>query len=103
MKTYLVALSVGTLVGVLYGALNVRSPAPPVVALVGLLGMLVGEQVVPIVKQLASGQRITLAAVAADCVHHVFGPLPRRQDGSPTAPSDLAESRPGTSPLTPAG
>jgi XapX domain-containing protein len=30
----------------------VRSPAPPVVALVGLLGMLAGEQIVPVAKRL---------------------------------------------------
>ena len=36
MKIYLISLAVGVLVGVIYGVLNVRSPAPPVVALVGL-------------------------------------------------------------------
>jgi XapX domain-containing protein len=45
MKTYLISLGAGLLVGVVYSPLNVRSPAPPVVALVGLLGILVGEQV----------------------------------------------------------
>ncbi|CAN5208651.1 hypothetical protein BH10PSE1_BH10PSE1_23610 [soil metagenome] len=50
MKAYIVALAIGLLVGVLYGALNVRSPAPPYVALVGLLGILLGEQAVPTVK-----------------------------------------------------
>jgi XapX domain-containing protein len=45
VKTYLVALAIGLLVGGIYGVLGVRSPAPPVVALLGLLGMLVGEQV----------------------------------------------------------
>ena len=44
MKIYLMSLSVGVLVGVIYSLLNVRSPAPPVVALVGLLGILIGEQ-----------------------------------------------------------
>ncbi len=44
MKPYLVSLAVGILVGALYALLRVRSPAPPVIALVGLLGMLVGEQ-----------------------------------------------------------
>jgi XapX domain-containing protein len=44
MKPYLLALAVGLLVGVIYALLNVRSPAPPVVALVGLLGILIGEQ-----------------------------------------------------------
>lgn len=46
MQTHLVSLLIGLAVGVAYGALNVRSPAPPVVALVGLLGMLCGEQIV---------------------------------------------------------
>jgi len=39
------------LAGVIYSVLDVRSPAPPVVALVGLLGILAGEQAVPIAKQ----------------------------------------------------
>jgi XapX domain-containing protein len=47
MKPYLFALGAGLLVGVIYSLLNVRSPAPPVVALVGLLGILIGEQVPP--------------------------------------------------------
>lgn len=46
MKPYLVSLAVGLLVGVIYAVLKVKSPAPPVIALVGLFGMLVGEQAV---------------------------------------------------------
>jgi XapX domain-containing protein len=44
MKPYLVSLAVGLAVGLLYSLLGVRSPAPPAVALLGLLGMLLGEQ-----------------------------------------------------------
>jgi len=44
MKIYLMSLGAGVLVGVVYSLVNVRSPAPPVVALVGLLGILLGEQ-----------------------------------------------------------
>jgi len=40
MRLYLLSLGAGVLVGVVYSLLDVRSPAPPVVALVGLLGML---------------------------------------------------------------
>ncbi|WP_084774288.1 DUF1427 family protein [Nonomuraea candida] len=40
---YVKALLAGILVGVLYAALRVKSPAPPPVALVGLLGMLLGQ------------------------------------------------------------
>ena len=55
MKLYLIALGVGLLVGVIYALLNVRSPAPPVVALVGLLGILVGEQIPPLARKVIAG------------------------------------------------
>lgn len=51
MKPYLLSLALGLLVGVIYALFNVRSPAPPVVALVGLLGILLGEQIPPLIKQ----------------------------------------------------
>lgn len=50
MRSYLISLVVGTAVGLIYGLIGVRSPAPPVIALIGLLGMLAGEQVVPVVR-----------------------------------------------------
>ena len=40
MKIYLLSLGAGLLVGVIYSLLNVRSPAPPLVALVGCSGFL---------------------------------------------------------------
>jgi XapX domain-containing protein len=43
MKPYLISLGAGVLVGVIYALLGVRSPAPPVIALVGLGGILIGE------------------------------------------------------------
>ena len=46
MKNY--ALSFG--VGVLCALLRVRSPAPPLVALAGLLGVVLGEQLLPWVQ-----------------------------------------------------
>ena len=78
MKVYLVSLAVGLVVGALYGLLHVRSPAPPVVALVGLFGILIGEQIPPVVHHvLAKGP------VAVTWTHqirpHVFGRLPRGQ------------------------
>jgi len=51
MRVYLLSLGAGLVVGIVYSLLNVRSPAPPVVALVGLLGILVGEQIIPVAKQ----------------------------------------------------
>ena len=49
MKAYLFSFLVGCLVGIVYAAVRVRSPAPPVVALIGLLGMLAGENAYPVV------------------------------------------------------
>jgi XapX domain-containing protein len=43
MKAYLLSFAVGCGVGLIYAALRVKSPAPPLVALIGLLGMLLGE------------------------------------------------------------
>lgn len=48
MSTELISLGAGVLIGLLYALLKVRSPAPPAVALVGLLGMLAGEQLVSV-------------------------------------------------------
>ena len=79
MRTYLIALGAGLLVGVIYSLLNVRSPAPPLVALVGLLGILIGEQVIPVAKQLVAGQALAVAWRQAKCTTHMFGLLPGRQ------------------------
>ena len=46
MKAMLISFVVGLIVGAIYAFLRVRSPAPPLVALAGLLGMVWGEQVV---------------------------------------------------------
>lgn len=45
-QPYLISLAAGVGVGVIYGLITVRSPAPPIIALVGLLGMLAGEAAV---------------------------------------------------------
>jgi XapX domain-containing protein len=43
MKTYLFSFLPGCAVGVLYRLCRVKSPAPPTVALLGLLGMVLGQ------------------------------------------------------------
>ena len=69
MKLSLVSLAVGHVVGVLY----VRSPAPPVV--VGLLGILMGEQVPPLVRHVFARTHASVTRI--DQVKpHVFGSLP---------------------------
>jgi XapX domain-containing protein len=44
MKALFISFMVGMVVGVVYGVIRVKSPAPPIVALLGLLGMVLGEQ-----------------------------------------------------------
>jgi XapX domain-containing protein len=43
MSPLLISLGAGGLIGLIYSLLKVQSPAPPAVALVGLLGMVVGS------------------------------------------------------------
>jgi len=75
MKVYLVSLAVGLLVGLLYGLLNVRSPAPPVVALVGLLGILLGEQIPPLIRHMHHDTPVSVSWLR-QIKPHVFGRLP---------------------------
>lgn len=51
MTGYLVSLLMGLAVGVAYGLVEVRSPAPPMIALVGLFGMVLGQQAVDMAKR----------------------------------------------------
>ena len=77
MKAYVTSLAVGVLVGVIYNLLNVRSPAPPLVALVGLLGMLAGEQVIPTAREVVARYIATATWRQVKCTTpFVFGVLP---------------------------
>ena len=91
MKIYLISLGAGVLVGVIYSLLNVRSPAPPLVALIGLLGMLAGEQVIPVAKQMMAGEGLAAAWRQAKCAPHMFGMLPGRQADEAKAAMNVAE------------
>jgi XapX domain-containing protein len=82
MKIYLLSLGAGLLVGVIYGLINVRSPAPPVVALIGLLGILVGEQIVPLAKTLWNREPARQSWLQHQVKPHVFGHMPK--GGQPT-------------------
>ncbi len=83
MRPYLVSLGAGILVGVVYALLKVRSPAPPVVALVGLLGILIGEQLVPLAQRLLSQRPVTTAASLS------------QPSAAQSAPQPPAKSEPG--------
>jgi len=95
MKAYLLSLGAGLLVGVVYSLLDVRSPAPPVVALIGLLGILLGEQIIPVGRQMISGSSIGTAWHQMRCGHHIFGGLPggHADPPAPTRTSDAREAR----------
>ena len=64
LKPYVISLAIGLLVGVLYALLNTRSPAPPIIALLGLLGMLIGESVTSWARS-----QVTFASAASHCLH----------------------------------
>lgn len=75
MKPYLLSLAAGLIVGIVYSLMGVRSPAPPVIALLGLLGILLGEQVVPLAKRVLNGRPVAPLVTSA-CAEHVMGRLP---------------------------
>jgi XapX domain-containing protein len=84
MKPYLLSLGAGLLVGIVYSLLSVRSPAPPAIALIGLLGILLGEQAIPIAKRIFGGQDV-LAYVRTDCAEQVLGAPARTNRKDETA------------------
>lgn len=88
MKVYLLSLGAGLLVGIIYSLLNVRSPAPPLVALIGLLGILAGEQIVPVARQIISGHSLAAAWRDARCTPHIFGMLPDRRAAETSSTSE---------------
>jgi XapX domain-containing protein len=85
MKIYLVGLAMGLVVGIFYGLLHVRSPAPPIVALLGLLGILIGEQVPPLVRQLFSDAPARSSWIQ-QIKPHMFGHLPTGRSGPGESP-----------------
>ncbi|HUO13238.1 MAG TPA: XapX domain-containing protein [Caulobacteraceae bacterium] len=93
MKTYLISLAIGLFVGLIYGLLGVRSPAPPVVALIGLLGILAGEQIPTMAKALWAREPLAVSWLQ-QVRPHVFGQLP----GSHRRPVDLAAQTPPAAP-----
>jgi len=80
MKPYLMSLGAGLLVGIVYALLQVRSPAPPVIALLGLLGILIGEQIPPLVRTVFHREAKPVAWVEEQVKPHMFGELPKCKD-----------------------
>ncbi len=77
MKPYLLSLGAGLLIGILYSLLGVKSPAPPLVALAGLLGILLGEQAEPVARRIVAGSPVADAGTRPFAVR-----LPGDDDGS---------------------
>jgi XapX domain-containing protein len=61
MKPYILSFLSGILAGAIYSLIRVRSPAPPMVALVGLLGMVIGVQIIPTGRQLLASTTLQFA------------------------------------------
>lgn len=58
--------------GLTYSLIDVRSPAPPIIALVGLFGMVIGAQIVPIGARLIA-RRFSISWFADVCIPEITG------------------------------
>ena len=76
MRVYLISFGAGHLVGIVYSLLGVRSPAPPIIGLVGLGGILIGEQILPLGRHLTERQTSISSFLKREVTPHVLGPLP---------------------------
>ena len=74
-NTYSVSLIVGVLAGLIYAIIDVNSPAPPIVALVGLLGMQIGDHIIPLARRLIQRQPVNLHWFRHQ-YHHKIGDNP---------------------------
>ncbi|KVF74642.1 XapX domain-containing protein [Burkholderia sp. FL-7-2-10-S1-D7] len=79
MKPYISSLLAGMLAGAVYYLIGVPSPAPPTIALAGLLGILAGEQILPVARRMLGGIHLKTAWNEAKCSQHMFGALPGAQ------------------------
>ena len=84
MKVLFLSFVVGLGVGVLYGLIRVKSPAPPIVALLGLLGMVLGEQLGIWIQT----KKLDIPRAAAVCL------VGERYDRRPTSENAFAVSAP---------
>jgi XapX domain-containing protein len=79
---YATSFAVGLGVGLIYFLVRVNSPAPPLIALIGLLGMVCGEHLVPTLKTILPASLIrssqTDASVGARPDTHMPGWVPAK-------------------------
>jgi XapX domain-containing protein len=70
MTGYFISLCIGLAVGVAYALVQVRSPAPPLIALVGLLGTVLGEQAIDMAKRYLPPSQVSPGQPPADVRGH---------------------------------
>jgi XapX domain-containing protein len=88
MKVLFLSFVVGLGVGVLYGLIRVKSPAPPIVALLGLLGMVLGEQLGTWMQT----KKLDVPRAAAVClVGESYGSTPSVQNVLAASVPEVAE------------
>ncbi|MFF1635562.1 DUF1427 family protein [Leifsonia sp. NPDC058248] len=63
LRSSAIALGAGILMGAVYWAIHVPSPAPGPIALVGLLGMVVGERAARMIRRRVAERRARRKAV----------------------------------------
>ena len=86
MKPYLYSLAAGLAVGIAYSVMGVRSPAPPAIALIGLLGILLGEHIIPLTNHIK--HRTAAHYLRNIGAEHVFGRLPGDRSRPTSHPSE---------------
>jgi XapX domain-containing protein len=89
----MVSLGAGLLVGVLYSVLNVRSPAPPLVALVDFLGTPVDKRIFPVGMHMLARAPVSAAWKQSRSTLHIFGMLPGRHSDRAKIATDNLEER----------
>jgi XapX domain-containing protein len=88
MRSYLVSFAAGLLVGCIYSLIKVRSPAPPLIALIGLLGIVLGEQGPPLIKQFFIKESTKTGQASDQVDTHASSQLPKAPRATP-ASTDL--------------
>jgi XapX domain-containing protein len=77
--SFVISLAAGFGVGLLYYLVKVQSPAPPLVALAGLLGIVLGEHAIPVVKEQFFAQTQQVISAQQDASAKIPAP-PNRTD-----------------------
>ncbi|SHM30535.1 DUF1427 family protein [Rhizobacter sp. OV335] len=73
MKVYLLSLGAGLLAGLVYAVLHVKSPAPPAIALLGLLGIATGEQLGTLALRMLNREHVSITWFKQTCVPRITG------------------------------